>query len=47
MGEVLCAVLAKAGLAIAEAILTRFVIDLYTTYMRKHRTESALTMAMA
>ncbi|WP_157848872.1 hypothetical protein [Streptomyces ochraceiscleroticus] len=45
MSEVLCAVLAKAGLAIAEAILTRFVIDLYTAYVRKHRTEAAMATA--
>lgn len=45
MGEVLCAVLAKAGLAIAEAILTRFVIDLYTAYVRKQRTGAAMATA--
>ncbi|MER7396705.1 hypothetical protein ABT381_14410 [Streptomyces sp. NPDC000151] len=45
MGELLCAALVKAGLVIAEAILTKFVIDLYTAYVRKHRTETAMATA--
>ncbi|WP_157847748.1 hypothetical protein [Streptomyces violens] len=45
MGEFLVAALAKAGLVIAEAILTRFVIDLYTAYVRKNRTHAAMATA--
>ncbi|WP_196942798.1 hypothetical protein [Streptomyces sclerotialus] len=45
MGDILCAVLAKAGLAIAEAIITRVVIELCTAYVRKYRADAAMAPA--
>ncbi|WP_223737659.1 hypothetical protein [Streptomyces purpurogeneiscleroticus] len=45
MGEFLCAALAKAGLVIAEAILTKFVVELCTAYVRKYRTGAAMATA--
>ncbi|MFI9024165.1 hypothetical protein [Streptomyces sp. NPDC053560] len=45
MGELLCAVLAKAGLAIAEVIITKVVMELCTAYVRKYRADAAMAAA--
>ncbi|WP_181138401.1 hypothetical protein [Streptomyces sp. Ru73] len=45
MGDFLCAVLAKAGLALAEALIAKVVMELCTAYVRKYRTEAAPAMA--
>ncbi|GAA0499676.1 MULTISPECIES: hypothetical protein [Streptomyces] len=45
MGDLLCAVLAKAGLAIAEVIITKVVMELCTAYIRRYRADAATAAA--